>query len=71
MPRNLQRRDESVRARAHQLWEKAGRPSGRNDEFWNEALQELMRETAGATRARDAMVQRPAQAALPGRSPPA
>ena len=37
--------DESIRQRAHQLWEQAGRPDGRQDEFWYQAEQEL-RETA-------------------------
>jgi hypothetical protein len=30
--------------RAHQLWEQAGKPDGREDEFWHEAEKELERE---------------------------
>lgn len=33
--------DEQIRTRAHQLWEIAGRPEGRQDEFWREAEREL------------------------------
>ena len=30
-----------VRARAYDLWEAAGRPDGRGDEFWHEACAEI------------------------------
>ncbi len=33
--------DEEIRIRAHQLWEQAGRPEGREHEFWQLAEQEL------------------------------
>ena len=33
-----------IRARAHQLWEQAGRPDGREDEFWFQAERDI-RET--------------------------
>lgn len=33
--------DDQIRSRAHQLWEKAGRPDGREQEFWHRAEQEL------------------------------
>ena len=33
--------EEQIRNRAHQLWEVAGRPEGREDEFWHEAEREL------------------------------
>ena len=29
--------DEEIRARAHQLWEEAGKPEGREHEFWYQA----------------------------------
>jgi len=32
---------EQIRQRAHQLWEAAGRPEGREQEFWFEAEREL------------------------------
>ena len=35
--------DEQIRTRAHQLWEIAGSPEGREDEFWHEAERELRR----------------------------
>jgi hypothetical protein len=33
--------DDQIRTRAHELWEIAGRPTGRDDEFWHEAEREL------------------------------
>jgi hypothetical protein len=33
--------DEEIRTRAHQLWERAGKPQGREEEFWHAAEQEL------------------------------
>jgi hypothetical protein len=35
--------DEEIRARAHQLWEEAGKPQGREHEFWHQAERELQR----------------------------
>ena len=34
---------QTIRERAHQLWEEAGKPEGREDEFWYEA-ERLLRE---------------------------
>ncbi|PWE79237.1 hypothetical protein XF30_23280 [Bradyrhizobium sp. SUTN9-2] len=39
--------EELIRVRAHQLWELAGKPEGRQDEFWREAERELSND-AGA-----------------------
>jgi general stress protein YciG len=39
--------DDQIRNRAHQLWEIAGRPEGREDEFWHEAERELKASNAG------------------------
>ena len=36
--------EEQIRARAHELWEKAGQPEGRDKEFWELAEQELRNE---------------------------
>ncbi len=36
--------EERIRARAYELWEQAGKPEGRGDEFWRQAEQAL-RET--------------------------
>lgn len=36
--------DEHIRTRAHELWEKAGKPEGKQDEFWHLAEQELLNE---------------------------
>ena len=37
-----------IGARAYQLWELAGRPEGREDEFWHLAEQELRNEDKGS-----------------------
>jgi hypothetical protein len=36
--------EEEIRKRAHELWEQAGKPEGREDEFWHLAEQELRNE---------------------------
>ncbi|WP_441234525.1 DUF2934 domain-containing protein [Bradyrhizobium sp. 930_D9_N1_4] len=38
--------DDRIRTRAHQLWELAGKPEGRDDEFWHEAQRELSGDPA-------------------------
>lgn len=40
--------DDQIRNYAHQLWEKAGRPEGRSDEFWRQAQIELDAEGEGS-----------------------
>jgi hypothetical protein len=37
-------RDEMVRRRAHQIWEQEGRPHGRHEEHWRQALEALEAE---------------------------
>jgi len=34
--------DEQIRTRAHELWEQAGKPEGKDDEFWHLAERDLM-----------------------------
>jgi hypothetical protein len=36
--------EEEIRSRAHELWEQAGKPEGRDEEFWHLAEQELRNE---------------------------
>ncbi|CCE08189.1 hypothetical protein BRAS3843_2650012 [Bradyrhizobium sp. STM 3843] len=36
--------DQEISKRAHQLWEQAGRPSGRDQEFWYEAERQIKAE---------------------------
>ncbi len=38
------RNDERVRVRAYELWEKDGRPHGRNEEYWAEALRQILEQ---------------------------
>ena len=33
--------EEQIRVRAHELWEQAGKPEGRENEFWHQAEKEL------------------------------
>src|SRR6266550_8592235 len=40
---NTPRRQEQIASVAHGLWEKAGRPSGRDLEFWFKAEQQIAR----------------------------
>jgi len=37
-------REQQVRERAHRLWEEAGCPQGRDDEFWHEAERAIEEE---------------------------
>ncbi len=38
--------EETIRRRAYRLWEEAGRPEGRSDEFWHAARAEIGGEAA-------------------------
>lgn len=38
-------REQRIRERAHELWDKAGQPSGRDNEFWEHAEREIDTET--------------------------
>ncbi len=38
--------EERIRVRAHQLWEAAGKPEDRQDEFWHQAERELSEDPA-------------------------
>jgi hypothetical protein len=53
--------DDRVRRRAHSLWEQAGRPLGRNAEFWDRAHREVTEAfaTAAAPRTDVASVREP------------
>lgn len=35
---------DEIRERAHQLWEAAGKPWGRDEDYWIEAEDQLLRE---------------------------
>jgi hypothetical protein len=40
--------EQQIKVRAFELWEKAGRPEGKEDEFWHLAEQELLNEDEGS-----------------------
>lgn len=35
---------ETIRQRAHELWERAGKPEGKDDQFWLDAERQLEEE---------------------------
>jgi len=39
-----QQREEKIRARAHELWERAGKPEAQEEKFWLEAERQLSEE---------------------------
>lgn len=41
--------EQDIRERAHLLWEQAGKPEGREEEFWRAAEQELRNEDKSNT----------------------
>ena len=43
-------REERIRQRAHEIWEREGRPKGREQEHWNQAVQEIESESSEAER---------------------
>ncbi|TNC61516.1 DUF2934 domain-containing protein [Rubellimicrobium roseum] len=42
-------REDRIRERAHEIWEREGRPEGRHDEHWRLATEEIDREFQEAT----------------------
>ncbi|AZO12071.1 MULTISPECIES: DUF2934 domain-containing protein [unclassified Mesorhizobium] len=43
-------REERIRRRAHEIWEREGRPEGRQQEHWDQAVQEIEAEGSEAER---------------------
>jgi hypothetical protein len=43
-------REERIRRRAHEIWEREGQPHGRDREHWSEAAREIEGESAGEDR---------------------
>lgn len=41
MNEDMTERERRIRRRAHQLWQEAGRPEGRDQEFWDRAEIEI------------------------------
>lgn len=56
---------EKIRDRAFQLWDRAGQPEGRDQEFWFDAERELAEEDDVDTSAEAAMLDLPP--VVPGR----
>ncbi|GGD18711.1 DUF2934 domain-containing protein [Aureimonas glaciei] len=50
---------ERMRIRAHQIWEREGRPHGREHEHWAEAARELAAEVANEPRLKPVMADLP------------
>jgi hypothetical protein len=62
---------ERVRTRAYQMWEEAGRPEGRNEEFWFAALRELEGADAAGAAEPPAGMLAGTPAETPAETPPA
>jgi hypothetical protein len=45
--------EDDIRARARELWEQAGKPEGRDEEFWHRAEKELKERTDPSFRTPD------------------
>ncbi|MEW6630025.1 MAG: DUF2934 domain-containing protein [Pseudomonadota bacterium] len=43
-------REERIKQRAHEIWEREGRPDGRQQEHWDQAVQEIETEGSEAER---------------------
>jgi hypothetical protein len=56
---------DKVRDRAYQLWDRAGQPEGREQEFWFDAERELAEENEVDTSAEASVIDLPT--AVPGR----
>ncbi|WP_247881469.1 DUF2934 domain-containing protein [Skermanella sp. TT6] len=41
--------EEKIQQRAYEIWERAGRPEGQQDEHWTRACQEIAAETGAET----------------------
>jgi len=41
-------REERIRQRAHEIWEREGRPEGREQQHWYQALEEITVEEDGS-----------------------
>ena len=52
MSEQAKKTDERVRLRAYHLWERDGRPHGRNEEYWERALAEIQDEEGAVNQPR-------------------
>jgi hypothetical protein len=59
--------EDKIRARAHEIWEHAGRPDGHHLTHWRQAVAELSART-GKPRAAAAKSAKPAAAAKPAKA---
>lgn len=41
--------EDRVRQRAHEIWEREGRPEGRHEEHWRQAMAQVAAEDGGGT----------------------
>ena len=51
-PSDMGNRDDKIRQRAHEMWEREGRPEGLAQQHWDRAAQELDGEDAATQRER-------------------
>jgi DUF2934 family protein len=60
--------EDKVRARAHEIWEHAGRPDGHHLTHWHQAIAELSGRGAGKPRPAAAKSAKPAAAPKPAKA---
>ncbi|RWC55127.1 DUF2934 domain-containing protein [Mesorhizobium sp.] len=46
----MESREERIKRRAYEIWEREGRPTGREQEHWDQAVQEIEAEGSEAER---------------------
>ncbi len=63
--------DKHINERAYHLWEKAGRPHGRHDEFWHQAHEEAKQHEGAHAKVEPAPAKAPANAKPPAGAKPA
>jgi len=64
-------RDERIRRRAHEIWEREGRPHGKDAEHWERAAREIDGEAAAAAQPGNAFPGKARTRAGGGRKPAA
>lgn len=58
--------EDEIKARAYQLWEQAGKPEGREEEFWLQAEQALREQALGERDQLREIATEPPPTILPG-----
>jgi hypothetical protein len=65
----MQEQEQAIRERAYALWQAAGSPEGREDEFWHQAREELGREPGKVSAVRSENVDLASEESFPASDP--